>query len=560
MRSGKSRYGAPLRPPEQQREAISIESAADLFARTVETLARHTPSIAAEAARELGSIALALHFGDGTHAVLTARHNSLVVTRDLTEGTVECFFGDRSLVSLYDLERRPSEILEQGAFDVRGTAEQVLAAWRTFQLLAQRGAGLRSVQALWLAYRRGRGLELGAGSQEHESEPGPGADVPDAARQLRDADAGPGHSASVVTTRVLWDRKAGQGWWTFVGPRDADLFEVMETCRRRVADEIEALIPKRGPVNSLYGLMREYPARGGKGLRPTLCIATCGAFGGQSEDAVRIAAAVEMFHNAFLIHDDIEDESLERRGRICLHIEHGVPLAVNAGDGLNLLAVDTVLGNIERLGLTRTLALMEEIIRMCRESTEGQAVELSWIRRRHVPIRDADYIRMVTQKSSWYTCQSPCRLGAIAAGHTRPRELDLIGAVFEEVGVAFQIQDDVLNLTGQQDLYGKEPLGDLLEGKRTLMLIHLMRSLGKGERSELLGWLSGPRSSRNVEDSSEVLRRMDRNGSIEYARAVAARHAARAARLFEETLAFIPESEDKAILRQVIQYVNTRLL
>jgi geranylgeranyl diphosphate synthase, type II len=558
--SGKARYGAPLRPPGQPGEAVGVESAADLFARTVETLARHTPSIAAEAARELGSVALALHFGDGTHALLTARHNSLIVARGLAEGTVECFFDDRSLVSLYDLERRPSEILEQGAFDVRGSAEQVLAAWRTFQLLSQRGAGLRSVQGLWLSYRRDRGLELGAGSKERESDPGPGADVPDAARYLRGADGGHGQSASVATTRVLWDRKAGRGWWTFKGPRDADLFEFMEACRRRVADEIETLIPHRHPINSLYRLMREYPARGGKGLRPTLCIATCGAFGGQREDAVRIAAAVEMYHNAFLIHDDIEDESLERRGRICLHIEHGVPLAVNAGDGLNLLAVNTVLGNIERLGLTRTLALMEEIIRMCRESTEGQAVELSWIRRRHVPRRDADYIRMVTQKSSWYTCQSPCRLGAIAAGHTRPRELDLIGSVFEEVGVAFQIQDDVLNLTGQQDLYGKEPLGDLLEGKRTLMLIHLMRSLGKDERAELLGWLSGPRTSRTVADSSDVVRRMERNGSIDYARAVAARHADRAASLFEETLGFIPESEDKAILRQVIHYVNTRLL
>ncbi len=129
------------------------------------------------------------------------------------------------------------------------------------------------------------------------------------------------------------------------------------------------------------------------------------------------------------------------------------------------------------MGLARTLALIDEIIRMCRESLEGQAIELGWIRKKIVPTRDADYINMVTKKTSWYTCQSPCRLGAIAAGHTRARELDLIGDVFQEVGVAFQIQDDVLNLIGEEDLYGKEALGDLLEGKRTLMLIHLMRTV-----------------------------------------------------------------------------------
>jgi geranylgeranyl diphosphate synthase, type II len=556
--SGRPRYGAPLGQVASG-GTIGIACAADLLARTVDTLARRTPSVAAEAARELGDIRLALHFHDGTHALLRARHNSLTVTDGAADGTVECFFGDRSLLSLYDLERRPSEILQPGALDVRGTARDVLAVWRTFELLAQRGAGLRSVQALWLEYRRGRGIDVEA-TNGKSVYPGPAAEVPDAAALLRGAELDGARPASVATTRVLWDRESGLGWWTFEGPRDADLFEIMETCRRRVAEEVLAIIPRRHPSDSLYRLMREYPARGGKGLRPTLCIATCGAFGGHAADAVRISAALEMFHNAFLIHDDIEDQSLLRRGRDCLHLQHGVPLAVNTGDGLNLLAVDTVLGNIERLGLARTLALISEIIHMCRESIEGQALELGWIRRRHVPMRDADYILMVTKKTGWYTCRSPCRLGAIAAGHTRPRELDLLGDVFREVGIAFQIQDDVLNLIGEEDLYGKESLGDLLEGKRTLMLIHLMRSVPKRKRAELLAWLSSPRSERTLAESQDVLATMERHGSIDYARTVAARHAARAAELFESTLEFLPPSESKAVLRQVIHYVNTRLL
>src|SRR5262249_1718634 len=129
-----------------------------------------------------------------------------------------------------------------------------------------------------------------------------------------------------------------------------------------------------------------------------------------------------------------------------------------------------------------------------------------------------------------------------------------------EVGVAFQIQDDVLNLTGQEDLYGKEALGDLLEGKRTLMLIHLLRSVPQRVRATLLRWLACNRSQRTLEESREVLRRMNEHGSIEYARKVAARHAARATKLFDQKLGFLPETESKAILRQVIHYVNTRLL
>lgn len=560
MSSDSLRYGAQLATERHTDDAVPIENAGDLLEQTVDILVRRAPSIAAAAAGELGSAVLAMHFGDGSSATLSARLNSLAVTRTRNDASVACFFDDQSLLKLYDLEMRPSEILQQGAFDVRGPTDQVLAVWRTFQLIAQRAAGLRPVQSLWRAYRRERDLDFVITPEDRLPGPGPGSPAPDASALVRAGDATVARSASVATTRVLWDRNAGEGWWTFEGPKDADLFDIMEICRRRVADEIFRLIPKRRPVDSLYGLMREYPARGGKGLRPTLCIATCGAFGGHSEDAVQIATAVEMFHNAFLIHDDIEDESINRRGKRCLHTEHGIPLAVNAGDSLNLLAVETVLRNIDRLGLARTLALIDEIIRMCRESLEGQAIELGWIRKGIVPTRDADYINMVTKKTSWYTCRSPCRLGAIAAGHTRPHELDLIGDVFKEVGVAFQIQDDVLNLVGEEDLYGKEAFGDLLEGKRTLMLIHLMRTVSKRQRTGLLRWLARSRDQRTLAESADVLSRMTDNGSIEYARGVAARHAARAAELFEQTLGFIPQSEDKAILRQVIHYVNTRML
>lgn len=560
MPSGSLRYGAQLGPARPDQDLEPIESAADLLARTIQVLVGRTPSIAAAAAGELGSIVLALHFGDGSHVTLTAKLNTLIVTREPADATVTCLFDDRSLIRLYDVELRPSEVLEQGAFDVRGTIDQVLAVWRTFQLLAQRAAGLRPVQSLWRAYRRSRGLDLGVATSDDADEPGPGSARPDAAALVRNGEPRVARSASVAVTRVLWDRNAGRGWWTLEGPQDADLFDIMEVCRRRVADEIFDLIPERRPVDSLYRLMRDYPARGGKGLRPTLCIATCGAFGGHGEDAVKIATAVEIFHNAFLIHDDIEDESINRRGKPCLHTEHGIPLAVNTGDALHLLAVETVLRNIDGLGLARTLALIDEIILMCRESLEGQATELGWIHKGTVPTRDADYIEMVAKKTGWYTCRSPCRLGAIAAGHTRPHELDLLGSVFKEVGVAFQIQDDVLNLVGEEDVYGKEGLGDLLEGKRTLMLIRLMRTIGKGERAELLRWLGRPRSERTQEECESVLGRMTETGAIQYARLVAARHAARAAEMFEETLRFIPESEDKAVLRQVIHYVNTRML
>jgi geranylgeranyl diphosphate synthase type II len=155
---------------------------------------------------------------------------------------------------------------------------------------------------------------------------------------------------------------------------------------------------------------------------------------------------------------------------------------------------------------------------------------------------------------------SPCRLGAIAAGHTRSLELDLLTGVFCEIGVAFQIQDDLLNLLGKEELYGKEPLGDLLEGKRTLMVIHLLRTLTGARRAEILEWLVLPRSDKRQVDAERVVASMHEVGSIDYCKSVAAERATRGALLFEERLAFLPESEPKAVLRQIAHFVNTREL
>src|SRR5881296_4553338 len=107
---------------------------------------------------------------------------------------------------------------------------------------------------------------------------------------------------------------------------------------------------RREPWRHLYGPAADYPQRGGRMLRPSLCIATARAFGADGEDAVCSAAALELLHNAFLVHDDVEDESDERRGRPTLHALHGVPVAVNVGDALTLLGLRALIDNRGRLG------------------------------------------------------------------------------------------------------------------------------------------------------------------------------------------------------------------
>ena len=124
-----------------------------------------------------------------------------------------------------------------------------------------------------------------------------------------------------------------------------------------------ALRAGRARPSGLFDLILDYPLRGGKALRPTLSIATCRALGGRLEAVLPTAATLELYHNAFLIHDDIEDESLLRRGRPTLHVDHGIPIAINVGDAMLALSLQPLLDNVERVGLGPALRILRAVAR-----------------------------------------------------------------------------------------------------------------------------------------------------------------------------------------------------
>ncbi len=304
----------------------------------------------------------------------------------------------------------------------------------------------------------------------------------------------------------------------------------------------------RAPRRHLYSLVADYPQRGGRMLRPCICIATARVFGAPVEDAVRSAVALELLHNAFLVHDDVEDESEERRGHPTLNALHGVPVAVNVGDALVLLGLRAVLDNRESLGLHLTMRLLEETERMARESIEGQAIELGWRRDNPTHLVDGDYLKMVLKKTCSYSTVYPSRIGALIGTRT-DRQLDRFIRFGFFLGAAFQIQDDLLNLEGRHEVYGKETYGDLLEGKRTLMLIHLQRqTVDAEEGGQLMELLGRPRSERTLVDARWIRDRMEVYGSLEYARQVAHGLAGAAQHEFETLYGVLPDSRDKEFL------------
>lgn len=206
-------------------------------------------------------------------------------------------------------------------------------------------------------------------------------------------------------------------------------------------------LPKQEPRQYLYDLIADYPQRAGRAFRPSLCIATARAFGANVDSALRNAVSIELMHNAMLIHDDIEDESEERRGQPTLHAKEGVELAINAGDMLSLVSMRPLLDNRSGLGEVISLEILKQTERMARESAEGQALELGWRCDNVRGVTESDYLHMVLKKTCWLATIHPSRVGALI-GTNGSFHLDSSIRFGFMLGAAFQIQDDLLNLEG----------------------------------------------------------------------------------------------------------------
>ena len=156
-----------------------------------------------------------------------------------------------------------------------------------------------------------------------------------------------------------------------------------------------------------------------------------------------------MLHNAFLVHDDIEDGSDSRRGAATMHRRAGVPIAVNTGDAMNALAMRLFRKTVERLGPATALRIFDEVDHMLVETLEGQAMELGWVRDNDLTVGTDDYLRLVLKKTAWYSFIHPMRIGALVANGDDQNlgRFDRFGYL---LGLAFQITDDVLNLIGDR--------------------------------------------------------------------------------------------------------------
>ncbi len=289
-------------------------------------------------------------------------------------------------------------------------------------------------------------------------------------------------------------------------------------------------------------------AGGGKRIRPMLLLLSAKALGCTSSAPVRLGAVVEMLHTATLVHDDIIDEADTRRGRPSSNTTWGNAKCVLAGDWLYMQAFSTALAE-------RNFHVLDLLITLTQQMVEGELLQIQKLGRL---INEKEYFDLIFRKTACLF-QTSMQMGAVVArsGGTmsaaEAEEMETkVGEYGRNLGMAFQIVDDVLDLTATEDVLGKPVASDLREGKATLAVIHALER-GTGADREAIRTVLADRSFGRV-SHSEILEILYRHGSIDYAMDAACAYA-EAARLL---IANLPGSDSKRALLWMPGFVTAR--
>ena len=322
--------------------------------------------------------------------------------------------------------------------------------------------------------------------------------------------------------------------------------EIIEEHRGEVEAEIERHLPRTGEPQEFYASVWDLLDRGGKRVRPAMALLASECVGGRIKDAMGAAAAVELLHNMTLIHDDIEDQSELRRGKPCIHITYGTPTAINVGDAMLIKVFE--IANQSTIPQDRCNRLVSLVAKRAYDITRGQAYEFSMWNRTEVRVDEV--ILLLRHKTGALTGLST-EAGAIAGGGTE-EHVKLLGDFGETIGIGFQIIDDVLNVSGDVREYGKEIGGDIREGKKTILVAHLLRTADSKDRTQFTEILGKKNLTEN--EIRKAIQLYGEYGSIAYARTQAETYLNSAL----ETLNKLPSSNSREQLASVAKFLITR--
>ena len=237
-----------------------------------------------------------------------------------------------------------------------------------------------------------------------------------------------------------------------------------------------------GDPKQLYDAASHLIIHGGKRLRPYLVLKSCQMLGGKQSDAISAASAVEMIHNFTLVHDDIMDNDEMRHGVTTTHKKFDIPLAILAGDVLYSKAYNTI-SSKSKLSSNYTTQLVSKLSKACIEICEGQVNDIKFAENKKIPT-EKEYIKMIEMKTA-VLFEVSCAMGAICAKR-KQKDVKNLSAFGKNLGIGFQITDDLIGIIGDSKIT-KKPVGnDIREGKKSLPIILAIKKARGQNRTKIM--------------------------------------------------------------------------
>jgi geranylgeranyl pyrophosphate synthase len=296
--------------------------------------------------------------------------------------------------------------------------------------------------------------------------------------------------------------------------------------------------------------------RGGKRWRPALFLLICEALGKGSEDCLDFAIIPEVVHNGTLIVDDLEDSSELRRGKPCTYRIFGVDIAVNAGNAMYYLPLLPLMEKKAQLPAETLRDIYEVYVQEMINLSLGQAMDITWHRgiANADNLKEGDYLQMCAYKTGTLA-RMAAKISAVLAGANKEL-VEKLGRFAESIGVAFQMQDDVLDLTGEEFAKKKGGVGqDITEGKRTLMVIHTLKNASIADKKRLIQILNMHTSDQALRDEAIAL--MQKYRAIEHVKRTAARIVEES---WKEVDKLLPKSDAEEKLKAFAEFLIKRTI
>ena len=266
----------------------------------------------------------------------------------------------------------------------------------------------------------------------------------------------------------------------------------------------------KGEPSQLYKAAAHLIVNGGKRLRPYMVVKSCQVLGGKTKEAMTAAGAVEMVHNFTLVHDDIMDNDEMRHGVPTTHKRFGIPIAILAGDVLFSKAFQVV--SKANLPSKSTSELVSRLSKACVDVCEGQLLDIKMAESKKIPTQN-EYIKMISKKTAALFDVS-CSMGAICA-KSKSKDISNLSSFGKNLGIAFQITDDLIGVMGDPKVT-KKPVGnDLREGKKSLpILLAIKKAKGKNKKIILHAFGNQKAKKKEIENAVLVIKSLGIEKSV----------------------------------------------